>query len=97
MLTRFQTHAGRVDLRAGGAGASIGLIELVNASVYSVNGTTLRGGRADVVIRTGAQGTTEVKEVGIWSDSAIRVFGGAGGSCIADKNSYITPVQNICR
>ena len=66
-------------------------------TVKVVGGSTVRGGSGDVLIRTGTAGTTEVKDTAIWSSTVIRILTGAGGTCVAQNNSYISPARQICQ
>jgi hypothetical protein len=51
----------------------------------------------DIVLETGPQGVTEVKENSGGSSTLFRVAAGAGGSCIAQPNSFFAPVAQLCQ
>lgn len=50
----------------------------------------------DIVLETGAQGVTEVKENSGGSDTRIRVAAGSDGECVAQSNSFFALVLEIC-
>jgi hypothetical protein len=54
------------------------------------------GAPGDIVLETGAQGVTEVKENRGGSDTRIRVAAGPGGNCVAQPNSFFAPVLQLC-
>jgi hypothetical protein len=50
----------------------------------------------DIVLETGAQGLTEVKESYGASSTRLRAATGAGGSCLYDLNTITAPIMQIC-
>ncbi|MEQ1642064.1 MAG: hypothetical protein ABL959_01305 [Pyrinomonadaceae bacterium] len=51
----------------------------------------------DIVLETGPQGQTEVKENYGSSPTRLRIATGAGGSCLAQQNSITAPVMQVCQ
>jgi hypothetical protein len=50
----------------------------------------------DLIIETGASGSTEVKDSRLVSATKIRIATGAGGNCVVQDNGYAAPVQELC-
>lgn len=50
----------------------------------------------NLIIETGASGSTEVKDSRLVSSTRIRIATGAGGNCVAQANGYFAPVQELC-
>lgn len=89
-LVDSDVYAARGTSVQGSPTAEKGIVKVGGAS-------TLHGGAGDVLVKTGSLGTTEVNGAAMWSDTAIRILTGQGGTCVAEKNSYGAPVQRICQ
>lgn len=81
--------AGGVTIRAS-VGSSQGMIELVNGSIGVVPSFT------EVVIESGAAGSTLVKDSVLRSAGLARIASGSGGSCLAESNTIVAATQQIC-
>lgn len=96
----------------GGAGdGKIEVSEFSNGDISSVTMAASRNGQkgslkvekstvgartGDLLMETGASGSTEVKENRLFSNTRIRIATGAGGSCIAYPNELYAPVVEAC-
>ncbi|MCI0539495.1 MAG: hypothetical protein L0Z50_30155, partial [Verrucomicrobiales bacterium] len=77
---------GSVIVRASKGGSS-GVLKFEKSAV---------GAAGDVLLESGSQGKTEVKDSNITSGTKIRIATGAGGSCSSGSNNLIAPVVQQC-
>lgn len=95
----------------GAGGGKIEVSEFRNGDIASVTMAASRNGlngaikvekssigarTGDLLIETGAQGSTDVKENRLFSATRIRIATGAGGSCNAQPNELFAPVVEAC-
>lgn len=82
---------GSVTIRAS-AGSTEGLLEVTKGSI----GLPSPNGLRNVVIETGASGSTIVKENSIHALILVRIASGPGGICLSEANTINAPAQQIC-
>ena len=78
--------------------ASINVRASVNGQkgILKIQKSHLRSS-GDIVLETGGQGLTEMVENYGASSTRLRVATGTGGSCIAQLNSILAPVMQVCQ
>lgn len=101
-----------LEAGTGGAdNGKIEVSEFSNGDISSVTMAASRNGQkgslkvekssvgastGDLLMETGAQGSTEVKENRLFSPTRVRIATGAGGSCTAQPNEIYAPVVEAC-
>lgn len=81
--------AGAVTIRASAAGTG-GMIEITKGSVGVLPNFT------QVVIETGAGGSTVVKETAVRSAGLARIASGSGGLCLSEVNTIVAATRQLC-
>lgn len=79
---------------------NVASITLLGSSMGLKGGLKLEKSRISaskaIVLETGAQGVTEVKENSGGAGTTFRVATGLGGNCIGTPNSFFAPMMQIC-
>ncbi|MBP6687748.1 MAG: T9SS type A sorting domain-containing protein [Lacibacter sp.] len=66
-----------------------------NGSV-KVEQCNISAATGDLIIETGASGSTEVKDSRLVSATRIGIAAGPGGSCVSQANGIFAPLQELC-
>lgn len=82
------------SITAGG-GVSVVAAETGESGEAELETSTVRAG-ADVIVRSGPRGTTNAKLNSLQSPSLVGVYTGPSGSCLAEGNAVVAPVQALC-